>query len=97
MPATETRNTYLRGFTDQELQDELERRVQAAMIPESFEFIYYLHNTYNVGEFMDYIEDSTDWGISEELARVAIGAFYEVALSCRMDTKTGKVTILGVV
>ena len=84
----------LRNFETDDLLKELERREMN--IPETIRFTYYVHSPYTYGEFVDYIEDQTDFAFSDDIMSVAHQAFYEIALVCDMDTRTGKVTILGV-
>ena len=84
----------LKEYSTETLQKELERR--ELNIPETIRFTYYVHGDYTATELMDYIEDTTDWGISLNLAIEGLKAFYEIPLVCDMDTETGKVTILGI-
>ena len=84
----------LRDFTTEQLQTELERREMN--IPETIRFTYYLHDNYEFGEFVEWFEDNCDFAFSDEIMRTAHNSFYEIALACDMDTRTGKVTILGI-
>lgn len=62
-------------------------------------FKYYMHDDYNSMERSEFIRDQLKMGIRqpsiEELSDLIGSPFYEVTLSCELNTETGKVTILG--
>ena len=84
----------LENYSDEELKRELERR--ELNIPETVRFTHYLHDQYSLGEWAEIMEDRTDIGFSDEILQKARGKFYELAVDCEMDTRTGEITILGV-
>lgn len=85
----------LRNIKTEDLQKELERR--ELNIPETVRFTHYLHDGYTLGEWAEILEDRTDIGFSDEILQKARSRFYELAIDCEMDTRTGEVTILGIV
>jgi hypothetical protein len=58
-------------------------------------FDYYLHDNYSSAEFRDYMEDQ-GITLTEEVWKKVYRPFYEVGLSCEIDTETGKIEILSV-
>lgn len=59
-------------------------------------FVYYLHDDNDSLEMRELIEGKTGIKISDELAEKIGRPFYEVALTCELDTETGEVKLLGV-
>ena len=59
-------------------------------------FKYYLHDSYSSYERAEYIAGQTGVEMTEEMIETIGRPFYEVELSCVLDTETGKVTIVGV-
>ncbi len=78
------------GFATEDLEKEIERRKRE--IPELISFNIYLHNEYTLSELQEYIEDQTDYTISDDLARKVSNEFYEVKFNCTLNTITGEVT-----
>lgn len=84
----------LRNFETEDLRAELERREMN--IPDTVRFTHYLRDQYTLGEWAEIMEDRTDIGFSDEILQKARSKFYELAIDCEMDTRTGEITILGV-
>lgn len=66
-------------------------------VPIEVPFPYYLHDDYQHDELVQWISEKTgvpeDHPVWEKVDR----PFYEIGLSCMLNTETGDVTILGVV
>ncbi len=60
------------------------------------DFTYYLHDTHDTMEMLDAIERSAGVELSSETRDQIERPFYEVTLSCTLDTDTGKVEVTGV-
>lgn len=58
------------------------------------EFTHYVHDSLNSHELREAIETSSGHVISDELMERIGRPFYEVLLSCSLDTVTGAVSIL---
>lgn len=58
-------------------------------------FKYYLHDSYNSFESLDWIARQTGLEIDDELADKIGRPFYEVGLNCTLDDETGRVTIVS--
>ena len=84
----------LKDFSSDELVEELERREMN--IPDEIYFYYYLHDNYTFNEFVDFMEEQTGLAFNDKIIENARAKFYEVKFNCKMDTRTGNVTILGV-
>jgi len=83
----------LKEFSTEELLEEIDRR--EIKIPDTVNFTYYVHDSYTFGEFKEWIADNTDYYFSDAILDKARNAFYEIALNCEMDTRTGEVKILS--
>jgi hypothetical protein len=60
------------------------------------QFKYYLHDNYTGSERAEHILDQTDLDMSREEFNELVGRpFYEVELTCQLDTETGVVTVLS--
>jgi ABC-type uncharacterized transport system ATPase component len=57
-------------------------------------FKYYLHDAYTGSERAEFILRQTDLEMSqEEFLELTGRPFYEVTLSCLLDTETGQITV----
>jgi hypothetical protein len=60
-------------------------------------FKYYLHDDANTAERQyEFSQKMPDVEFTDELMEKIGRPFYEIELSCLLDTKTGEVTIIGV-
>lgn len=58
------------------------------------QFTYYLHDDSSAGERLDFLQAENP-AFTEELIEKMGEPFYEVKLTCKVDTDTGDVTILS--
>jgi hypothetical protein len=59
------------------------------------QFDYYMHDSYEHTERIEQIAESAGISIDDDLADKIGKPFYEIALSCTLDTETGEVEITG--
>ena len=57
-------------------------------------FTYYLHDGYSSMEFAEFVGQQTGVEMDDALMQKIGRPFYEVKLSCELDTETGAVTLL---
>ena len=82
----------LENYSVRELEDELERRYEEKKaLPDFIHFDAYLHNGYTVGEWVDYIEETTGYLINDNLARSISNYLYEIKIPLILNVKTSVV------